>query len=398
MSATATVLTPEVVSSLPAKLAVVTAPADDIEYIRPAAALEPEIVAKVSPVQSTAPEALEYVRAPTLLNSDGAIVPAPKEEFAERSHNLTEGARASGLVTSAHSLLKAADLDWDPEFAPLTCQGLPVSERVGRGVVRSDTKKTIGIVGRFYKLIPHRRQADLADAIVGAYGTDLHLANAGHRLGGARTFIQLQTAPRIIGKDIRGETVGIKDQLTLLTSHDGSIQFIFGYSAICVVCDNTYRAALEDALRGGAIRHNSLADDLVTEAIRVAGEARKLGAAFDNAALKLLSTPFTDESMVKLASALFVGENAIAEKARAKLIDAYTTAPGAAPGTAWGAAQAVTNYTSHLISVVGDTDRAFNLATGEGRGSEIQATAWWHLTTDEGAAALQLVQPVKLAA
>src|SRR4051812_27719020 len=34
-------------------------------------------------------------------------------------HNLDHGARASGDVYSAHSLLRAADLDWDPVLVPL---------------------------------------------------------------------------------------------------------------------------------------------------------------------------------------------------------------------------------------------------------------------------------------
>src|SRR4051812_8156750 len=96
---------------------------------------------------------LEYVRpsdAPTdafghALVEDVTVAKSAKRTTArwgERGfHNLQGGARASGNVTSAHSLLKPADLDWDPEFAPIVVNGMKVPDDIGRAVVRSDTRE-----------------------------------------------------------------------------------------------------------------------------------------------------------------------------------------------------------------------------------------------------------------
>lgn len=317
-------------------------------------------------------------------------------------HNLENGARASGNVRSAHSLLKDADLDWDPQFRPLYTVAvreggetweLPVSREIGRAVVRSDTKAPIGIVGARYTLIPHRRLADLADALCGTDGTELHFGNAGHKLGGARPFIQLKSDTRRIGRDVRGADVEVQDMVTLMTAHDGSLQALATYGANVIVCNNTYAHALQACkARGVSIRHTATGTDLLTEAIRIAKAASEYTGAFNVAALRLMTKRMGDQEMKALASALVPGDSGRMESARGKLMSAWTSSPGAAPGTAWGAAQAVTYYTTHQITARETTDRAFGLATGEGSGADLQQAAWWHLSTDEGAKALQTVK------
>lgn len=166
-------------------------------------------------------------------------------------HNLTEGARASGNVQSAHSLLASADLNWDPEFrALITIEGHEVASDVGRAVVRSDSGKAIGIVGSKYQIIPHRRLADLADALVGANGS-LRYGNAGHKHNGAQPFIQLKGSTRTVGQDVRGADVDVSDVITLITSHDGTLNASACYSANVIVCDNTFAHALSTSRQNG---------------------------------------------------------------------------------------------------------------------------------------------------
>lgn len=324
-----------------------------------------------------------------------AIVKAKLGEGAWGSagfHNLSGGARASGNVKSAHELLGPADLDWDPEFAPLMANGVPVPKGIGRAVVRSDNKFPIGIVGARYTLIPHRHLATLADAIVGE-AKDLGFGNAGHKNDGARPFIQLSRE-----RKIEGTKVEIRDLITMMTAHDGSLQTIGCYGANVIVCDNTYAHALQYAKgRGISIRHTASAETTLEEAIKVATLAQQQGLMFDNAALKLLGKTFTEIQMQKLAQVLIPGDSTRAENNRQKLVDAWENSPGAMPGRAWGAAQAVTYYTSHSMGTRGEaTDLGFNLATGLGSGADIQAKAWW-LLSDEGEAELEQVQILKKA-
>lgn len=309
-------------------------------------------------------------------------------------HNLDAGARASGDVRSAHSLLKGADLDWDPVLVHMvTTDGKNVPGYVGRAVVRSDTRQPIGTVGSRYTLIPHRKLADLADALCGTDAAALHFGNAGHKHQGARPFIQLKSEPRAIGRDVRGASVEVRDMVTLMTAHDGSLQAMATYGACVVVCNNTYAHALQACkARGISIRHTAAGIKTLDEAIRIAKAAREYAGSFDNAALRLMTSRMDDAGMIALASALVPGETTRSENERVKLMTAWASSPGAAPGTAWRAAQAVTHYTTHSIAARGATDRAFGLATGEGNGADVQASAWWHLTTEEGQAALQTVK------
>jgi phage/plasmid-like protein (TIGR03299 family) len=321
-------------------------------------------------------------------------------------HNLENGARASGDVVSAHSLLKGADLDWDPEFRPLFAgsregtvgpRGAQIGEyavnpEVGRAVVRSDNGQAIGIVGARYALIPHRKLADLADALCGADGAHLHFGNAGHKDGGARPFLQLKSEARTLGHG-SSKDIAVRDVITLMTAHDGTLQALATYGANVIVCDNTYAHALGTCkAQGIKIRHTASGIATIEEAIRIAKATREYSGAFDNAALSLMSRRMGDSEMRQLASVLIPGDSMRAENERGKLMSAWVGSPGAAPGSAWGAAQAVTYYTTHEIATHEGTDRAFNLATGEGRGSDVQAQAWWHLTTEEGTAALQTVK------
>lgn len=349
---------------------------------------------------------IEYVRPATVYDAFGHAHEAPVEEVTKAAaghaagwgsaehHNLSDGARASGNVVSAHSLLPSADLNWDPEFRPLvTMEGFDVPADVGRAVVRSDNGRPIGVVGARYALIPHRMLADLADAICGASDDALRYGNAGHKANGARPFLQLKSSPRVIGRDVRSSAVEVSDVITLLTSHDGSLQAMACYSANIIVCDNTYAHALSASkARGISIRHTAGGVETLKEAIRIAEKATEAGHSFNAAALKLIAAPFSDDNMRLLASSLVPAETTRAENERAKLMDAWVSSPGAAPGTAWGASQAVTWWTTHAITTRGETDRAFGLATGEGRGADVQAQAWWHLRTDEGTAALRTVK------
>lgn len=350
-------------------------------------ALVPFGIRALAPLASEPLAAVEAESVAVASNGNGAW-------GASTFHNLSNGARASGDVRSAHSLLPGADLDWDPVLLPLyTSEGHILPADVGRAVVRSDTRRPIGTVGARYTVIPHRKLADLADAICGADGMALHFGNAGHKDNGARPFLQLKSEPRRIGHDVRGADVDVSDVVTLMTAHDGSLQALATYGANIIVCDNTYAHALQACkARGVSIRHTASGVRLLDEAIRIAKAAHDYAAAFDGAAVRLLSSRMEDDGMRALASSLVPGESTRATNDRAKLMGAWVSSPGAAPGTAWGAAQAVTYFTTHEISARESTDRAFGLATGEGNGADMQARAWWHLTTADGAAALQTVQ------
>ena len=291
--------------------------------------------------------------------------------------NLTNGARASGSVKSAHSLLPAADLDWDPVIIPLTdTQGRQVDPKVVRGVARSDTGIVVGAVGSRYRPLPHRKLADYADALAGMDGVGLAFGNAGHKHGGALPFIQLE------GMDDSLPGVGqIRTMITLMTSHDGSLPICAGLSKTVVVCNNTYAMALAGLTRW-QIRHLPSGEKLLEDMLELLQNAKQYSIQWRMDALKLMSLKFSDNRMRALTHLLVEGDSKRSDNQRTELMDSWYNAPGGMAGTSWGAAQAVTHYTSHKIS------SSEGLVFGEGTGSKIQNTAWWCLTEEEGEAAL----------
>ena len=297
-----------------------------------------------------------------------------------RAGALSLSARASGEVRSARDLLGPADLDWDPVLARLAVLGgATVPESVARAVVRSDTGACIGVVGQRYQPLPHQPLADLADALAGC-GEGFTFGNAGHRDGGARPFVQLRRRGDLAGREV-------EHLVSLFTSHDGSLCYTAGLSDTVIICRNTYAHALSQARDGLRIRHTSGALRALDEAKRIIEAAKEHAASFSNAALALMREQFTSDSMQRLASMLIEGDSTRAEHQRASLMHAWQSGPGAMPGTAWGAAQAVTWYTSHELGR--PSSRTDTAIFGTGSGADMQAQAWWALMSEEGQEAVR---------
>ncbi len=296
-------------------------------------------------------------------------------------------ARASGTVSSARELAKAADLDWDPVMVDLvSAEGIAIDPALLRGVARSDTRKVVGFGGSKYCPRPHLPLFDLADAIREAsVAGGLAIANAGHKGNGARPFVQL-------AMETDSPAGAVRRMISLFTSHDGSLCEVAGFSATMIVCRNTYAHALGDVASGIKIRHTVNAISTAEIIGRIAQASGDHALAFDNAALRMMGQPFTDSNMIALASHLYPGEGKRAENTRGELVKAWTDAPGAMPGTAWGAAQAVTFHTSHNIGK--PESREETHLFGSGTGADVQAAAWWLLDVEAPvmAARLQTVQ------
>lgn len=294
--------------------------------------------------------------------------------------------RVEGKAATFADMLPGADLDWDPTFAALVANGQTVPEEIGRAVTRSDNGQTVGIVGARYTIVPHRDMAALGDAILAQSDGALRVANAGHRGNGSKVFMQLEA------RDV-SKGAGARSLLTLATSHDGTSTARVGFSNVVVVCRNTFARAFRQCGDGLVIRHTASATDRLATARDVVEQAFKAGALFDARALAMMGRTFDRQAMQALACHLIPGESTRAENSRRDLMRAWDRAPGAQPGTVWGAAQAVTYYTSHTVgSAESRTDAAL---FGSGKGADIQDAAWWMLDQPADVTADRL-QSVKL--
>lgn len=300
-------------------------------------------------------------------------------------------ARASGQVRTSADILASADLDWDPIKVPLLAEIDGRARTVARKhvIVRSDTRDPVAVVGDRYVPIAHRPLFALADAIVADSGGALRVCNAGHKGSGAKPFLQLAMEDRSPAGDVRR-------MLSIFTSHDGTLCATMGLSTVMIVCRNTYSHALGQAKQGLRIRHTASAEEMIRQIDEIARLASAHAVEWDNAALRMLGTPFTDAHMHALASALIPGDSTRATNSRNDLMSAWQSSPGARPGTAWGAAQAVTHYASHTI---GSADaRAESAIFGTGTAADFQSSAFAYLdSADAGIERLQSVQLYRLA-
>ena len=313
-----------------------------------------------------------------------AVVEAAPEVIRGDLHLTGPGgltARAEGEVYTTHALAKAADLAWKPAIVPLvTADGMTLDKVIGQCVIRDDTRAPLGVVGARYTLLDHSHLFDLADALGAVTKGGLRFANAGHKANGARPFVQLR-----MPADVNG--VEVERMVSLFTSHDGTLCLTAGFSETVIVCKNTYAHALANAKNGLKIKHTLSAEALIAQAQSIATLANEHAARWSDAALALMSKRFTDADMAALAQVLMPGDSTRTKNNRDRMMDAWVSAPGANAGTAWGAAQAVTYYTSHYIG--SDESRADTAIFGTGLGADMQADAWGFLNLDAPAQAVQ---------
>lgn len=303
--------------------------------------------------------------------------------------------RTEAEVKTTTALLRPAGLDWQVEKRPLWMPDaagkmVKVPDKVAH--VRTDTDAYLGTVGTECGIVQNERLAELADAVRGV-DDSWAWAQGGPLRGGSRVFMQLRAPARNVGGEI------LQSNISLFNSHDGSLNFIGGFSDVVIVCQNTFRAAMKDAMMGMRLRHTSKIDERIKTAAALLRKAHEYTEAVDNSILQMMGRRFTPELMEALAVKLVPKDSGRAEKAREALIKAYTSAQGAAEGTVWGAFQAVTNYATHGVTVARTSGRTLEEAHFEsnwwGTASDLTAAAWGVLTEEEEVKKLQYVKLVR---
>jgi len=308
--------------------------------------------------------------------------------------NSTASVQTMGMVAGgAREILAKADLAFTVESAPIYTLrgGLPVQIEGKKALVRTDTEEPVGLAGDGRGIIQYGEWGEVVDMLIERANGELSFANA----------IKLDNGGAMVMQMARKGSVGrydVKDMITLITSHNGRFAATLGFSRTMVVCDNTLAHALHEAKNGIKLKHTRHVAErfsLIADALEM---SKAYAGALDNHTLRMMGQKMTDDQMVRLASKLIPSDSARAEGMREKLISAWTTAPGAAPGTRWGGLQAVTYYTSHLMGSR-DTGRAAQAAKFEsqymGAAQKFSQSGFDVLTDDrefEGLANVQIVR------
>lgn len=253
-----------------------------------------------------------------------------------------------GAMTSSEAI-KLAGLDYNvakmPVFGQMGEQLLPVPNKFS--TYRTDNNSVFGVVGDRYELVQNKDAFSFFDAIVGEGAAIFETAGA---LGqGEKVFISAKMPEqiRIAGTD------DVSEMYVLLTNtHDGTGAIQACLTGVRVVCSNTMNAALSGSKNKISIRHTTNVKQNLENAHKLLGISHayteELNACFNVLAKKSI----TDTQVKKLIEDLFVSEKEDSTRIkniREAVMESYLTGVGQQNiiGTAWGAYNAITFYTSH---------------------------------------------------
>ena len=214
--------------------------------------------------------------------------------------------------------------------------------------VRTDNNEVLGVVGTKYTIVQNKDAFLFFDSIVGQGQAIFETAGVLGR--GERIFVsaKMPNYIRIAGTDDLTEVYVI-----LTSSHDGSGSVIAAVTPIRIVCANTLRLGLQNAVNKVAIRHTANVENNLMQAHKVLDITNKytlqLNEMFNQLSLKRVS----DQQVKELVGELFKGskeeESTRAKNIQESVLTSYYTGIGQEKilGTAWGVLNGITHFTSH---------------------------------------------------
>ena len=162
----------------------------------------------------------------------------------------------SDKIVDSIDTIEDAGLNWDVVKTPLVAMldgryPLPLESHVS--VNRTDTDKSIGVVGSKYEPIQNSRIWEAMHQSLD--GVNHTIQGAGSTNGGAKVFIQT----KVDSDDFKVNGDDFDNYITFFSSHDGSSSFELFDTSTRIICTNTVQAARR---KGGKafklkVRHTS---------------------------------------------------------------------------------------------------------------------------------------------
>jgi phage/plasmid-like protein (TIGR03299 family) len=258
-------------------------------------------------------------------------------------------------VLDTPAALVAAGLDWTVSERPLytldEATGIyaPVPGR--KAIIRSTDGAVLGDVGQDYRPVQNAEAFGFVNDLLKTGEAMWH--TAGSLMGGARTWMLAR-----VPKTIRVGGSSSEEMLPFLffaNSFDGSLPISVLFTAVRVVCQNTYNQALAGAKNAYRIKHTLGLAPRVDEARRALNIGFTYFDAVETLANRAIMAPFGDTQFMDVLDALMpvpvlkgrAQDNATAERDAVTMI--WQSSPSIANirGTAWGAMNAWTEYVDH---------------------------------------------------
>lgn len=276
-----------------------------------------------------------------------------------------------GTYVGEHPILSeeaivAAGLDWhvekSPAFAAVT---VGEDEREVEAEdwffnVRTSDNRVLGAVQGRYEVLQNVEAFEFMDHLAGSQRL-VRYHTAGSLQGGKHVWMLAELVGLTIEPVPGDET---QPYLLLVNGHDGRMPLKVVFTSVRVVCQNTLNLALRTSQTGITIRHTGKFDGKLKEARKVLGLARTEIEEFRDVARELALKQLGDKAWKAVLDELYPlpdgQDNTRRVNTRARLTSLFESGPGSdipgVRGTAWGALQAVTDYTTHHRTTRGAGD------------------------------------------
>lgn len=266
-------------------------------------------------------------------------------------------------------MIQVAGLDWTVEKRPMVA-ATSYNEKTHKhtfdlevpdfyALVRSSDDKVLDVVGSRYTPVQNTEAFEFFKEFVEA--GDATMETAGSLRGGRLVWglADLNASFRLPGKD------EVKGYLLIAAPHEQGKSLIIRLTNIRVVCNNTLTLALREKGSASEFRMPHLQSfdaNVIQRAKETLGIAREQLREFERNARLLKKLKVTTGDVTRICAELFTDatpedvEDMVTDPdsnatPRIKsILSAYTQAPGADPGTGWGALNAVTYWADHIAS------------------------------------------------
>lgn len=289
------------------------------------------------------------------------------------------GTRVDGYMTAAEALA-ASGCDYTVKSVPLyrkaheDLDDTPVRVKIGArfaaGIMREDTGAVFCTVTDRYVPIQNREAAEVLQALID--GGEIKFTTMG-ALGEGEKFF---AAGKVLSAGDECVVPGdvLEKNICVFNGHDASLSLTIKACHTLPVCSNTVGIALKED--GNAIRvlHLGNVQKRVDMAKSTLGIVRKKASAMQRAYHALAKVKMSDVEFASFVLKAFEQKDGeLSPQALGKLQHVYwlrENGPGqhieGRVGTAWGALNAVTAFTSHFAKLRGSNDRLSYTLLGSG--------------------------------
>jgi phage/plasmid-like protein (TIGR03299 family) len=266
---------------------------------------------------------------------------------------------------SVEHLITAAGLNWEINLAPVCpvidgAHGPIIDDKFA--LVRSSDSAVLDIVGSRYQPVQNADAFEFFRDFVEAGNATLETAGS---LRGGRYVWGLANMHTSFFAGARDR---VKNYLLVGAPHESGKSLIARYTSVRVVCNNTLTLALSSGSNVFKWTHNTVFDgNAILAGKKLLADAAQVAEEFEENAEKLVEIKLDASRVKEILARIVMPEclkpgakitpqdiardfDELASRPLKNILQAYTLAPGATPGTGWGALNAFTYWADHMAS------------------------------------------------